>query len=525
MKRSLAEYGESQAAVESAQEDLNTVMAGGEVVTGKYRDETGRLVAGLLTQEQAERNLAAAQNNRLKKQAALAQSLQGVAGRMSSYGQAAGTIISTLEGFGVTVDENVKGVVEGFNTMSEGISGFARSLLSMDVGGMISGVVNTVGGAVKSVGSLFGADWGGERSERRYLQAKEKYESYMEVLDRVISKQKELVSSMEADDFANADNSYERARELLKKQQDYAREMGKAYLNAGASKGFLGVGSSASHGTDQRKDISRSAWEQARKVLGGDFDKYGIGDGRMTGLFDLPYEQLVRLRDEASGFWSELHEDTRNYLEQIIESEEAWQEVQDARKEALTKTDFDSFYNGFVSMLSDMDATSEDFAGSFEKYLQNAIFSALVATRYKDKIQKLYDSWADMADKDGLSSMEAEKLRGDYQKMIDEMLAQREQIMEDFGWEGSSGSSSSQSGRSGTFTALTQEQGTKLEGLFTSLQDHAGGIHKLLEELKQGRSADHDIFLQIAENTSYCKVLQDIFDLLASKDRDGWKTI
>lgn len=525
LKRSLAEYGESQAAVESAQEDLNTVMAGGEVVTGMYRDETGRLVAGLLTQEQAERNLAAAQNNRLKKQAALAQSLQGVAGRMSSYGQAAGTVISTLEGFGVTVDENVKGVVEGFNTMSEGISGFARSLLSLDVGGMISGVVNTVGGAVKSVGSLFGADWGGERSERRYQQAKEKYESYMEVLDRVISKQKELVSSMEADDFANADNSYERARELLKKQQDYAREMGKAYLNAGASKGFLGVGSSASHGTDQRKDISRSAWEQARKVLGGDFDKYGIGDGRMTGLFDLPYEQLVRLRDEASGFWSELHEDTRNYLEQIIESEEAWQEVQEARKEALTKTDFDSFYNGFVSMLSDMDATSEDFADSFEKYLQNAIFSALVATRYKDRIQKLYDSWADMADKDGLSSTEVEKLRGDYRKIIDEMLAQREQIMEDFGWEGSSGSSSSQSGRSGTFTALTQEQGTKLEGLFTSLQDHAGGMHKLLEELMKGRAADHDIFLQIAENTAYCKILEDIFDLLASKDRDGWKTI
>lgn len=493
LKRSLAEYGESQAAVESAQEDLNTVMAGGEVVTGMYRDETGRLVAGLLTQEQAERNLAAAQNNRLKKQAALAQSLQGVA--------------------------------EGFNTMSEGISQFAQSLLSMDIGGMISGVVNTVGGAIKSVGSLFGADWGGERSERRYRQAKEKYESYMEVLDRVISKQKELVASMEADDFANADNSYERARELLKKQQDYAREMGKAYLNAGASKGFLGVGSSASHGTDQRKDISRSAWEQARKVLGSDFDKYGIGDGRMTGLFDLSYEQLVRLRDEASGFWSELHEDTQDYLNQIIESEEAWQEVQEARKEALTKTDFDSFYNSFVSMLSDMDATSEDFADSFEKYLQNAIFSALVATRYKDRIQKLYDSWADMADKDGLSSTEAEKLRGDYRKIIDEMLKEREQLMEDFNWKPSGEDGGSQSGRGGVFTAMSQEQGTKLEGLFTSLQDHASGMHRLLEELTKGRSADHDIFLQIAENTAYCKILEDIFDLLASKDRDGWKTI
>lgn len=525
LKRSLAEYSESQAAVENAQKDLNIIMVGGAVVTGMYKDETGKLVAKLLIQEQAEKNLSEAQNNRLKKQVALVQSLQGVAGKMLSYGQAADTIISTLEGFGVNMDENVKGVVEGFNTMSEGISGFARSLLSMDVGGMISGVVNTVGGAIKSVGSLFGVDWGGERSERRYRQAKEKYESYMEVLDRVISKQKELVASMEADDFANADNSYERARELLKKQQDYAREMGKAYLNAGASKGFLGVGSSASHGTDQRKDISRSAWEQARKVLGSDFDKYGIGDGRMTGLFDLSYEQLVRLRDEASGFWSELHEDTQDYLNQIIESEEAWQEVQEVRKEALTKTDFDSFYNSFVSMLSDMDATSEDFADSFEKYLQNAIFSALVATRYKDRIQKLYDSWADMADKDGLSSTEAEKLRGDYRKIIDEMLKEREQLMEDFNWKPSGEDGGSQLGRGGAFTAMSQEQGTKLEGLFTSLQDHASGMHRLLEELTKGRSADHDIFLQIAENTAYCKILEDIFDLLASKDRNGWKTI
>lgn len=524
LKRSLAEYSESQAAVERAQEDLNTVMAGGEVVVGVYKDETGKLVTKLLTQEQAEKNLTAAQNIRLKKQVALAQSLQGVAGKMSSYGQAADTVISTLEGFGVNMDENVKGVVEGFNTMSEGISQFAQSLLSLDVGGMISGVVNTVGGAIKSVGSLFGADWGGERSEKRYQQAKEKYERYMDVLDRVISKQKELVASMEADDFANADNSYERARELLKKQQDYAREMGKAYLNAGASKGFLGMGSSASHGTDQRKDISSSAWAQAMKVLGSDFDKYSIGDGRMTGLFDLSYEQLVKLRDEASGFWSELHEDTRNYLEQIIESEEAWLEVQEARKEALTKTDFDSFYNSFVSMLSDMDATSEDFADNFEKYLQNAIFSALVATQYKDKIQKLYDSWADMADKDGLSSTEAEKLRGDYQKIIDEMLAQREQIMEDFGWEGSSGSSGSQSGRSGAFLTMSQEQGTKLEGLFTSVQDHVSGIHQLLDDLIQARNSDREIFLQIAANTAYCKLLEDILELMERQERDGYKT-
>lgn len=522
LKKSLADYQGAQAAVSKAQEELNTVMKGGEIITEVYRDETGKLVTKLLTQEQAEKNLGDAQSKRLQKQTALAKSLAAVGGEMSSYGQAADTIISTLEGFGVKVDENVKNVVEGFNTMSDGISRFAQSLLTMDIGGMISGVTDTVGGALKSVGSLFGADWGGERSKRRYEAAKQKYQDYMDVLDKVISKQKDLVASMESDDFANADNSYERARQLLKKQQDYAREMGKAYLNSGASKGFLGIGSKASEGTKQRESISSSAWAQARKVLGGDYNK--ISDGRMTGLFDLSYEQLVKLRDEASGFWSELHKDTQDYLNQIIESEEAWQEVQEARKEALTKTDFDSFYNSFVSMLSDMDATSEDFADSFEKYLQNAIFSALVATKYKDRIQKLYDSWADMAESDSkLSGTEADKLRDDYQKIIDEMLKEREQLMKDFNWESSGEDGSSQSGRSGAFTTMSQEQGTKLEGLFAALQDHVDGIHKLLNDLMKGRESDTEIFMQIAENTAYCKFLELMYEILERQDREGVK--
>lgn len=522
LKKSLADYQGAQAAVSKAQEELNAVMKGGEIITEVYRDETGKLVTKLLTQEQAEKNLSDAQSKRLQKQTALTKSLAAVGSEMSSYGQAADTIISTLEGFGVKVDENVKGIVEGFNTMSEGISQFAQSLLTMDIGGMISGVVNTVGGVLKSVGSLFGADWGGERSRQRYEAAKQKYQDYMDVLDKVISKQKDLVASMESDDFANADNSYERARQLLKKQQDYAREMGKAYLNSGASKGFLGIGSKASEGTKQRESISSSAWAQAKKVLGGDYNK--ISDGRMTGLFDLSYEQLVKLRDEASGFWSELHKDTQDYLNQIIESEEAWKEVQEARKEALTKTDFDNFYNNFISMLSDMDTTSEDFANSFEKYLQNAIFSALVATKYKDRIQKLYDSWADMAESDSkLSGTEADKLRDDYQKIIDEMLKEREQLMKDFNWEPSGEDGSSQSGRSGAIATLTQEQGTKLEGLFTALQDHTSAIHKLLNDLMKGRESDTEIFMQIAENTAYCKFLELMYEIMERQDREGVK--
>ena len=546
LKHSMEEYGKSQEAVEKAQADLNAVMAGGQVITGIYRDETGKLVTGLLTQEQAEKNLAAAQNNRLKKQVALAQSLQAVAGEMSSYGQAADTIISTLENFGVDMDENVKGVVEGFNAMSEGISQFAQSLLSMDVGGMISGVVNTVGGAIKSIGSLFGADWGGERSERRYQQAKERYESYMDVLDRVIAKQKELVASMDEDNLENATNSYKKAGELLQKQEDYAREMGKSYLKAGASKGFLGIGSKASHGTKQRENISSSAWAQAKQALGSDFDKYDIGSGRMTGLFDLSYEQLVKLRDEATGFWSELHEDTRMYLEQIIESEEAWQEVQEARKEALTGLTFDSLRSSFLDVLMDMDSSAEDFADNFEKYMQRAMLNSMLSGSYNERLKEWYDSFGkameEKTERSGkgflgignkvvteeagvLNEDEYSDLQEKWNKIVEDALKERDALKELMGWKGDGETGSSQSGRAGTFTTMTQEQGTKLEGLFTSLQDHASGMHRLLDDLKKGRDADHEIFLQIAENTAYCKLLEDILDILTSKDRDGWKTI
>lgn len=519
LKKDLADYRSAQAEVEKAQTELNQAVKFGSLLIEEYDEATGEVTRRLLTRKEAEKNLTDAQKKRKEALSGLVKSMGGMAGEISNIANAANSIVSTFDMLGMEVGEDVRGVVEGFSALSDGISNVVSAAQSGDIAGVLAGAVGAVGGAVKTLGSLFGADWGGEKSRRKYEEAKAKYESYMTVLDQVIGKQKELVASMEADDFANADNSYERARQLLKKQQDYAREMGKAYLNSGASKGFLGIGSSSSEGVKQRKGISSSAWEQARKALGNDYSK--VADGRMTGLFDLSYEKLVKLRDEASGFWAELHRDTQNYLNQIIESEEAWQEVQKARKEALTKVDFDSFYDSFVSKLADMDSTSEDFAKNFEKYLQNAIFSALVAQQYKGRIEALYNAWAGLAESDGkLEDTEAEWLKQQYGKIVKDMLAEREQVMKDFGW---TASASSQSGQAGTFTAMSQEQGTKLEGLFTSLQNHASGIHKLMEDLQKGREEDEKVFAAIAENTSYCKLLKPLLDIWERMDRNGIK--
>lgn len=85
-------------------------------------------------------------------------------------------------------------------------------------------------------------------------------------------------------------------------------------------------------------------------------------------------------------------------------------------------------------------------------------------------------------------------------------------MKEIFGWQGDP--ASSQSGRNGASTTMTQEQGTLLEGLFTSLQDHASGMHKLLEELAKSRKEDHDLLVSIAENTAYCRYLESINEIM-----------
>lgn len=520
--KDIQSYKEAQQEVEDAQIILNQVMKFGSLLVEEYDEATGETTKELITQAEAEKNLAEAQKKRKEAMSGMLKSLSGISSEVSMVANAANSIVSTFDSMGVDVGEDVRGIVDGFTQISDGLNDMVQAAMRGDVAGIIAGVVGTLAGTVKMFGSLFGADWGGEKSRRRYEQAKEKYESYMGVLDKVIAKQKELVSSMEAEDFANADNSYNRAKKLLKEQQDYAREMGKSYLQSGSSKGFLGIGSSSSEGRKQKESISKEAWKQVEEIFGKDFIKK-ISENKMTGLFDLSYEQLVKLRDEATGFYSELKEETRQYIDQIIESEEAWREVQESRKEALTKVDFDDFYESWVRTLSDLDSTNEDFADNFEEYLRSAIFSALIADQYKSRIESLYSKWADMAESGGLDSTEADLLRQEYNKIVEEMLSKRDEIMKDFGWEKTSDNQYTQSGRAGTVTSITEETAGRLEGIGNAQLDHIISIDDTMENMNESLSSMASSMATVAENSEYLKRLDEIADNIQIMNSTGVK--
>ena len=196
----------------------------------------------------------------------------------------------------------------------------------------------------------------------------------------------------------------------------------------------------------------------------------------------------------------------------MVDYGEQLTEIAQKEKEAITGIGFDEFKNGYADLLSDLDSTNEDFANNFEKYLQKAIFQSLIANEYKDKIKELYDAWANYG-KDGLSSDEAREIRDMQAQLTDSLLAEREQLMKDFGW---SLSTEQQSASSKGFQTMSQDTGEELNGRFTALQIAGEEIKN--QNIIQSQSLNlltvkADALLSI--NTETRNIADDTRDLIA----------
>jgi hypothetical protein len=295
-----------------------------------------------------------------------------------SVGGQTGEIVSLIGDIG----SYTMGAIQGFQSASEASS---SAISTLEKASVILTIISAAFQIANKIQSMFGANYD------EYNKAKQAYQDYIAVLDDVIDKQKELVASM---DNKNAVNSYKYAISLIKEETDAARELGKERLNAGASAG------SHSIGVRQRKDMTDQAWQQAQDALGADL--YGkISAGRMEGLFDLTAEQLEKLKSEAPVFWAKLDGDARDYLQEIIDSNDKLDEMKSKLNESLTGVDFDSFSGDILSDLEDVDAKAEDVFNNISEYMRKALIQNMWKNQFKDQIQKWYQMWSDAMNPDG----------------------------------------------------------------------------------------------------------------------------
>lgn len=376
----------------------------------------------------------------------------------TTVGDTAGEIISAAGSIASSTLQMIDGITTLANSSSDAMAGTAqaasKSIQAVEKASVILAIVGAALQITTKMFDLFGSD----TTTEKYEEAKEAYQSYINILDKVIDKQLELAESLSGD---NAQAAYDRAIELVKTQSEAARVLGKQYLNSGSS------WKSHSKGYKEVDDMSAAGWADAAKALGMSVSQFkNAMGGRMTGLFDLTDEQLAKLQEEAHIFWAQLDSDTQNYANQIAEGVAQVKEVLEQQMTDTTLIDVDTLRNDFHDLLTDMDADSADFADNFEDYMRNAILNSILKESYMGRLEEWRKKFYAAMD-DGVTEQEYNALKEEGQQIADEMKAQRDAMADMFGWESES---TSQSSTSKGFQAMSQDTGEELNGRFTALQ-------------------------------------------------------
>ena len=451
LKNSADNYRNATSAVIKAQEDLNTVIQGGEVITKVYTDENGKLTTRLLTLTQAENNLAAAQSDRQKALSKLTQAANSIGQKGMEVVNAGNDVVGMLENFGVKVPEAISKTLDGIGQV---MSGLERIDLTKPFSA-ITGAVSVLAGVGNTIAGLFGF---GGADYSRYNEMVDEYNKLNEIWDELIDKKKEYIDMSYGPEAAKAGDE---AIEIANKSIESYKILGRERLQSGASAG------SHSIGVRIRNSMSQELWDQwdeFAKSIGKDPDFIG---GRLSGLFDLTAEQLEKLKEEAPGFWSKLDGDVQNYLNKIIEGGERIEDIQKAVQEQLTQTSFDSLFDSFIDTLMDMDASSKDFADNFGEYMRKAVFTQMFVKGYEDELRKWYESFsAAMGKEGGITSSDIKDLREGWDTIVNGALEDRK------AWEqivGGGTSTSQESSKKG-FATMSQDSADELNGRFTALQ-------------------------------------------------------
>lgn len=412
---------------------------------------------------------------------------------LSQLGNSIGTLIDAFS----DADSKIGGIVGSIIGVLEqlgdqGISGFVGGILE-NVSNLAGHMWDTIGSffGVKGLGGIFyGADYSG------YENMKSQYETLSDIWDELIDKKQQYIDISYGEE---AEKAYQESVNLLNQKIQQAYALAEARKSAGSSLGSHTIA------YRQNRDLGGYASELYKYV-----NQNGNYDDITNALLGASADQLRNVRDNMWTFWAGLDAEFRNALEQIIACDDQIDDLGDKMNEVMTGVDFSSFQNSFVDMLNDLDSTSQDFADNFEKYLQNAVFSSLIANKYRSRIEALYKDWTEKAD-GGLTTDEVDKLRQDYQNIINDMLAEREQIMNSFGWESSS-SGSSQSPSSGALTTMSQDSISTFEAIGRNMQTHLANTDKFVQEIRNTQKLDSQTLATIASHTAYIVLIYDLME-------------
>ena len=475
--------------LQQAKEDLERVQAGEQVQSGlkTITDENGAVVrlektyytAGQAVlrynkakekSENTSRNFVKAEGEAKKQVDELVSSIKGIGDAVGGEGGKIISLIGDIASFAVNA-------VDGISKVS--MTG-ASALSAMEKASVILSIASTAFSIFSQIGS--GTD---------YEQMIQGYDKVSSLWDELISKKMEYIS---IDYGSEAQKAVEDAKRLIDAQIEISRKKYEASMGA------------LSWIDSFQKNSATNA------LLG----KIGYKD--VDELMSSSPEDISKLLGDKDfvAALSQVNAELLEYMQTVAQYGELLDDIADKESSAVTGVSFSDFKNSYLDMLADLDSTNEDFADNFEEYLQKAMLSSLMANKYNAQIQSLYDKWVDFGD-DGLTKEEVEQLKLMQEQISQQMIDDRENLKDIFGWDNSSGGVN-QSPQSGALTTMSQDSIATFEGIGRSVQTHLISIDKVSTEIRDQQREDSKALIKIVENTSH---ILPIRELLEKIEREG----
>ena len=457
-------------------------------------------------QQNAKATLDAARNAKQKALAEATDSLHNSVGQVKEYVGAAEDLLGLVEQFGIDPPEWMGEWLDG---MGQTLDGLESIDLTRPMS-ILTGGIKALGGVVKQVFSLGGIiNWSG--SNAKEVQA---------TMERLTNRNEMLQTSIEdlTDTIkqSRGTKSVAAYRDAYKMQQ----ETNSNYLQ-------MAMAQAGYHGSHHSWNYYWGGFSQAQiDKLSGQIGRQWDGN-----LWSLSPEEMKALRSNVDmwtqiqntgkgGYGGRLTEKLDDYIAQAGKLEE----LTDQLYEGLTGISFDGMYSSFIDNLMNMKYGAKDAAEDISEYFMRAMLSNKIGEMYSEKLKGWWEKFGKAMEDNELTEAERNALTEEYMKYVDEALALRDNLAAATGYDKTEADGTSQSAKAGGFTAMTQDQGTKLEGMFTSGLQHWSSMDDRLESVVEKMDTAEGHLARIAENTGVSAGhLGELKEVIKKMIRDGLK--
>lgn len=360
-----------------------------------------------------------------------------------------------------------KAVNNGMDALNSGTQAFSDFASGNYIGAAMNGI-KTIG----SLGKMFGIG-GGNGAE-----VAKKTEELTESNDRLMYSIDKLKESIDKSSGYTAVSNYNAAYDAQKQVNTQTMDILKTqmgYHDAHHSNAYYWNLSAQDYAA-----INKTLAEQS-KIRGGYTNSSINKVNSLEDIYKLTPEQMADIRTHNADVWKDMTDqgkyDKTEYWEQYTELAGKLEELTEQINENLTQTTFDSMKSDFINNLMDMSKSAKDFSDDFTTMLNQSMLNFALGDLMNKKLKPLYESWANKMKENGgrqLTPTELNNLKEEYDKIVQEGLAIRDNIADITGYK----QSYEQSASSGSFESMSQDTGEELNGRFTAVQIATEGTYE-----------------------------------------------